>query len=132
MPQAITRAGWIRITAITIVGLALWPFTPGYRQFRAYRRTKAIEEKLKPILAADARFKNIRIDVSYGLAGVLRVTGQVDSDPNKEELKRIITQNNPTPSASIGFHAHTTAEISELLREKAERGAARKTDGNSN
>jgi len=66
MPPPITRAGWIRIAAVTIVGLAIVPFTPGYRQFLDYRRTKAIEEKLKPILAADARFENIRVDVSYG------------------------------------------------------------------
>jgi hypothetical protein len=97
-----------------------------------YRRTKGIEEKLNPILAADARFENIRVDVSYGLAGVLWVTGQVDSDGDKEELKRIIAQNNPPPSASVGFHAHTPAELSELRRQKAERDAARQNDGNSN
>jgi hypothetical protein len=132
MPPPITRAGWIRIAAITIVGLAILPFTSGYHQFWAYRRTRALEEKLKPILAADARFKNIRLEVSYGMAGVIWVAGQVDSDADKEELRRIIAQNNSSPSVHVWFHEHTPAELSEMQRKWEERKNAREDDHKSN
>src|SRR5687768_6100243 len=131
MPPPISRVGWIRIAAITIVGLAIVPFTPGYNQYWTYHRTKALEGRLKPILATDPRFKTISLEVSYGMAGVLWVNGQVDDNADTEELKTIIGQNNPSPAIEVRY-PHTSAEMAEFRRIKAKKDAASENIGRSN
>ena len=59
------------------------------------RRAEKHAEKLRPVLRVDARFQHIRLGAFTGAGGSLSVSGEVESEEDRKELKRIIMESNP-------------------------------------
>jgi len=109
---AITRAGWIRILIITVVGIAVLPFTPGGRQQWNMHLARIHADKLQ-FLRNDPRFSHVSFDYYSGgrPLGSLYVGGMVDNDEDKNALKKIVTESNPP--VSVFYNLHTKGQRAE-------------------
>ena len=101
MTSSTTKNGWIRIAIITAGGLAILPFSPGFKQQRNMRLAAAQADKLKPILQADPRFKHLQAEVSTGNGGSLRLFGFVDREEDKLALAKLLADSKPPVPVSI-------------------------------
>lgn len=95
MARFITRAGCTKILVITILGIAVLPFTPGFKQQRNMRLAEAHAEKLRPVLRNDPRFKNVKLEEYTGMGGALWVRAEVENEQDKEALEKFIAASKP-------------------------------------
>lgn len=95
MTPAITRAGWIRILSITVVGICLLPFAPGPKQFWNLHLAQVHADKLKPMLLADPRFRHVKVTTYTGGGGSLMLSGEIGNDEDKAALMQIVVASHP-------------------------------------
>jgi len=107
----ITRAGWIRILVITIVGIAILPFTPGPRQLWNMHLARIHADKLRLIIGNDPRFHYLRLGTYSGAGGSLMVSADVENDKTKEELKKIVVAS--SPPVKVVFVIRTDQQLRE-------------------
>ena len=97
----ITRRGWIRIAVVTLVGLAVLPFTPGVRQQWNLRLAAAHAAKLRPLLRADVRFRHIQVNPHTGALGSLIVMGELEHAEDKAALCKLVLDSHPPVHVSF-------------------------------
>jgi hypothetical protein len=91
--------GW---SFAVVVGLVLVLFTiafyyaPGNAQARNMHRVDRYLAAIRPVVAADPRFKLVELSTYTGSDGCLMIHGELDSDADLEALRSIVMQH-PCP-----------------------------------
>lgn len=107
MGDMITRNGWIRIICITLIGVAILPFTPGFKQFRGIRLATNYAETLRPVLRADPRFAQVHVEPMDSAA--VEIGGMLATDEDRDVLKKLVMAGKPP--VHIMFMLYTPAEM---------------------
>ena len=117
MKPYITRAGWIRITILIVIGIITWPLTPGGMQWYHMHLAEKHAEKILPLIKADSRFQHVSLGTYTGGGGSLSVSGTVATNKDRAALMKFVTATHCP--VNVIFLVISAEQISQL-REKSE------------
>src|SRR6266404_3464340 len=99
MRQPVTSKGLQRIVIITILGVAavllIQRFGPFPRQMANIAAAERHIPKLLPMLQKDSRFISIKLHSFTGSDGSLMVSGELFSESDLQDLKKIVEASKP-------------------------------------
>lgn len=91
-----SRGFWITIAILLLATAIYYPYSPGGRQRRNMNlAAQHIEKKLKPLIANDSRFADVKLSPYTASFGSLLVSGDVASQEDVEALKAIVRSTHP-------------------------------------
>ncbi len=102
------RPFWITIAVLLIATAIYYPFSPGGAQRWNMKRAERHIETLKPLIANDPRFSEIKLMPFTGSGGSLAVVGRVATSSDQEALRAIVMSSNPPTEVRFVTHVEPT------------------------
>jgi hypothetical protein len=99
---------WIRIFIYVFIGVRFFEYIPYWNMERADDHAR----KILPILRADKRFDRVKLHSFTGSFGSLLVSGQVDTDKDRDDLKKLVTMSKPP--VRVLYALIVTSDIKEV------------------
>ena len=105
--------------AIIAVAVAIYyPFSPGGRQGANMRRAERHIQTVRPQVAADPRFANVRLAPFTAQGGSLLVSGTVATKADAAALRELVEQSGPPVEMAFRVIVYPAATQSAATRPK--------------